>query len=293
MRTAASSNPARRKHYVRATPEHRLTATKLEVLRTVALSHFLSTSQVAGVTGLSDKATRDHLRDLLDLGMLEAVAVHRSVFKLGEQGMAPKLHVPTRAGIKALEDVQLLPARAPKRPGETSTLPHHLAVRDTLVWLARSARASADRGHFLERWDCGDVPVGNARPDALFVYRFEHGEEGRAVVGLLEADMGTERAMSGPADRWATKVAAYGAVFQEESRDTLYAATGFDNARIVVTVGTEARALWIARRVAGSPIESAVWIARREDMANGKAGDAFWYRPDGTRQAFVPAAREK
>lgn len=292
--TESVGKKTRRRLYERSkTSEHPLTGLKLEVLRTVAASQYLSTPQVAALVNLSEKATRDHLRDLLDLDCLKVLSVPKVVLGQGQYGMAAKVHIPTKTGLETLWEMDLLPINPESRkvtrsPGY-ATLAHQLAVRDVLVWLTRSARQHQTAGHSVERWDCtGALAVGDTVPDAVFAYLYEPGEPGHRRVGLVEVDRGTERATSGGVnDKWAAKIAAYSAVFEEPKRGTLVSVTGFRRARIVVTVESEGRANWIARRVSGTPIGDFVWLAVRETLAKADVYAPIWFRSDGTRQAFV------
>ncbi len=285
MKPAAAT---KRKRFERSVPGHSLTSKKLDLLQTVALSHFLTTDQVARAHGLSLRATREHLRNLYDLELLDLEGVSHEALKTGAFGLASKVHVPTRKGLIALYDRDMLPERKQKLPGGSVTIGHQLAIRDVGVWVMVSARNHRASGHEVERWECAEVPdVGDAKPDGLFVYQFAPGDGGEVQVGIVEADMGTERGMTGPSDKWGKKIAAYSAVFGEESRDTLYKAIGFEAARLVVTVETDARASWIAKRVAGSVIAPFTWIAKRTDLLNADVYVPVWLRPDGVRKGFL------
>lgn len=274
--------PERRRRFVRAeSSSGALTPHKVEALRVVALAKFLSTPQVARILGLSERAAREHLRNLFDLGYLDVVAVPGIALGKSPLVMGPKLHLPTRSGLQVLERLGISPPGAEKpsayRPEQYVLLRHELLVRDVLVWLSQSARLW---GHHLERWDCSaGLQVGDARPDALFTYEFG----GRVVEALVEVDRGTERGVSGGAsDRWAGKIAAYSALFADGRRG-----------RIVVTVEDAARAAWVIKRVAGTPLLGrAVWVAVRPDLDESDVFSAVWLRPDGSRSAFVPTSGE-
>jgi DNA-binding CsgD family transcriptional regulator len=293
----AQKPPVRKRRFERAArADHPLTGIKLEVLRTVAESRFLSTPQVAALAGLSPKSSRDHLRDLFDMGLLDVVPVPQAAFGGSPFTLAAKVHVPTRKGIEALDQFGIAPPDAGKAPVSVtrhySFLAHELAVRDVLVWLTRSARANP--GHAVERWACvGELRALDRRVDAAFAYRFSPDENGPAVGGLVEADMGTERGTSGGAsDRWAEKLAGYAAVFEQPTRDAVISLTGLTRARLVVTVPTQERADWIARRAAGTPVERYTWVAVRQELEAADVYAPVWLRPDGSRQPFVPGDRK-
>lgn len=264
----------RRKRFERSQAAHSLTPLKVRALTLVAESRFLSTPQVAGLMGLSDHAARGHLRDLYDMGLTDVVAVPG--VSVGSTALlSAKIHHPTRKGIEELEALGTLPASAKSQgysPTQFAFLAHELAVRDTLVWLTRLARAHD--GHAVERWDCsGSLQQGAVRPDAVFVYRY--GET--FMAGVLETDMGTERGNSGDRlDRWAQKAQGYAALFASETG--LRALTGAPRARLVVTVSSESRAQWVAARLA--PVAKHAWIGVR-------GHEETWTRGDGTRRPFL------
>ena len=290
----------RRRRFVRAEePAHPLTALKLDALRLIAESRFLSTPQVEALMGISDRAARAHLRDLFDMGLLDVVAVPGIALGGSPFVMAPKVHLPTREGLRTLERLDLRPPGADRPAGYTPAqyafLAHELSVRDFLVWLTRSSRKHAKAGHLVERWDCGgDLQALSARPDAAFIYQFgpdPEGKGGPAVAGLLEADMGSERGTGeNRYDRWAQKIGAYGAVFAEESRDALLSLLGVRRARLVVTVPTPARADWILARAREHPVRELLWVAVRSELEGADVHSAVWQRTNG-RWPFVPQTR--
>jgi DNA-binding CsgD family transcriptional regulator len=303
MTTTASSKEEnqpehRRRRFQRAAkPPHPFTALQAEVLRLVAESKFLATPQVAALMGVSPKAARDHLRALFDSGLVDILPVPGAA--VGTKALiAANVYLPTKEGLRTLDRLDTLPAHADKPasydPARYRFLGHELAVRDVLVWLTRSARLHAGEEHAVTRWDCSsgllaETDAGAVRPDAVFVYDFG----GRGVAGLVEADMGTERGVAADrSDRWAAKLAAYGRLLEQEDREPLRALTGTTRARIVVSVPSEARAQWVARRAWGTPAERFVWIALRSEMENAAAADVhapcLWRRPDGSRPPFVP-----
>lgn len=287
--------PGRKRRFERAAKsDHPLTGKKLDVLQTIAESRFLSTPQVAGIMDMSEKAARDHLRDLFDLGLLDVLPVPQLALGGSPFTLAAKVHVATRKGIDALNQIGIiLPLDVAKTAAQAvpqySFLAHELAVRDTFVWLVRSTRANPD--HVIERWSCaGDLRVLDRRVDALFVYALSPEANAPVVVGLIEADMATERGTSGGAtDRWSEKFAGYAAVFAQDDRTALRTLTGgFTRARLVVTVPTKARAEWVARRAAGTGVESYLWVAVRQDMESADVHSPIWLRTSGSDAAFIP-----
>ncbi len=259
---------------------------KLEALRLVAESRFLSTPQVAGLLGVSLKSARDHLRDLLDMQLVRPVGVPGVA--LGMRALVgPTIYVARKEGLRVLEEVGLLPPEAKRPPSygpeQYQFLAHELSVRDVLVWLSLSARKL---GHSVSRWDCsGGLQVGSTKADALFTYDIG----GKGVVGIVEADLGSERGTStSRADRWATKVAAYSELFKEENWEKLQALTGAPVARLVVTVPDGERAEWILRRLSGTPVAADTWIAVRGDLEGSDVYSSVWRKADGSCSSFVP-----
>jgi hypothetical protein len=271
-----------RKWYERAPkPAHKLTYLKMEVLRSLALSQFLTTRHVQGIHGFSEKAARGHLRDLYDMGLIDRMPVQGSM--IGKAALLDAdLHFPTREGIKKLE--------LSARPGDGTpqlsahSMPHEFAVRDALVWLACSARSHA--GHAVETWDCSGTPLCGAKMDALFVYRLA---ESGVAVGFLEVDMGTERGTAGSrTDRWGVKIAAYGEAFADTEHKAIKAITGGrGNARLVITVPTPVRANWIMERLRGTAAGQYAWIGVQQDLVGMDIYSPVWCRSDGAEQAFI------
>lgn len=273
-----------RKRTARTKPEHPMSAPKLEVLRFCALSHFLTAAQAAAMDGRSEKATRDHLRDLRHHQLLRRVAYSRNGIDRG-----PYLYVPTPAGLRLLQDAGMLPDPwKARQPGGITKIHHQVAVRDLGAWAFRCARENAASGHFVERWDCGEsVSVGDLVPDAVLVYRHTPGEDGLVKACLVETDLGTERAMSGDADRWAAKIAGYGKAFADPTGDALFGAIGFERARLLVTVEDVDRAEWILRRIQGTELAPYVWITARGALPEIGPYRAIWLRHTGGLEPFL------
>lgn len=280
-RTDTSNNASpRRRRFERGDANHPLTTAKLGVLRLVAESRFLSTPQVAALAGLSEKAARDHLRDLFDLGLTEAVPMPRVALDGAVFGLAAKLHVATRKGMDTAE-VDGKPAKI--TPAMYAYLSHELCVRDVLVWLDAAARRRQEER--VLRWNCGSVPaVQGIKPDAVFTYEF--GERDSLVSGMVEVDMGTER--GGRFDRWAAKIAGYAALFADEDRMGVESLTGTERARLVVTVPTQRRADWVLERCNGTAAEPFTWVAVRSELAGADMHAPVWRRADGSRRGFEP-----
>ncbi|MGC4044876.1 MAG: replication-relaxation family protein [Armatimonas sp.] len=251
---------------------------KLDALRLIAESRFLSTPQVAGLMGISEHAARGHLRDLFDMGLTDVVAVPGVA--VGSKALiAAKVHYPTKAGLSELDAIGCLPQSAVKvtgySPRQYAFLGHELAIRETLVWLTIHARLHPPQR--VTMWNCsGNLQALSVRPDAIFHY--DLGE--KAIAGILEVDMGSERGTSqGRFDRWAQKAESYAALYDSEV--ALRSLVGTKYVRIVVSAPNEERAAWIAQRLEKSPIAEWVWIGRRDDFTT-------WIRHDGRQESFFP-----
>ena len=233
------------------------------------------------------------------MGLLDVIPVPRAALKLGESdplsltfGSDPKIYRASKKGLDTLVQARLLDPESAVRPPaygpeNAAFLGHELAVRDTLVWLTKSARSNDD--HRVERWECAaGLAAGGVRPDAIFVYGFGF----QCVAGMVEADMGTER---GNNRWWTAKFSAYAALFVEESRQTLWDLTGYKRARIVITVPTPARAAWIARQAIeqgeGTLVPSQTWITVRSRLADADVRAPVWLRPTGEESGFLTPTR--
>lgn len=288
---ASDSTRARRRRYARSPGERALalTAVRRALLEGTAELGVASTPQLADYAGVSLKSARRHLRELFDDGLVGVVPVPRvALANPGEAadpgllwGSAPNVYVPTAAGARLLEDLGLregMPVGPRYGPGRGHYLAHRIAVGDVRVWLARALRRY--QGHALEDWRAGkeaelDLGGGGAprwlRPDARFAYRLGR----HVVVGLVEADRGTEKGHR----RWGEKVAAYGRLF---AGGRLRALTGFRNVRVIVTAPGARRRDWIARFAAehaNSELAAAIWVAEGAALAGGNLAASVWRRP--------------
>jgi hypothetical protein len=279
----ATKASSKRQRFVRAKDaEHKLTPVKLHALQTIAQSGFLATDQVRDIHGWSPKTANGHLRDLFDMGLLDRMPVPGSLTG-SSSVLEANLHYPTPAGLKELAKWGLAPER--ETPVVLKHLAHALAIRDTVVWLSRSARTHP--GHALEVWNCGTaIALGSIYMDALFSYRFANPG---VVIGFLETDTGSERGISGgQGDRWAAKLSAYSAAYEDPNRVAIRALTGSRNARLVITVPTKERGLWIAERLVDTPIAEFAWIVQLPTLAKSDLYSAIWLRPTGEVTSFLP-----
>ena len=109
------------------------------------------------------------------------------------------------------------------------------------------------------------------RPDAWFALRLPQA----VLVGLVEVDRSTERGER----RWQEKLAAYGALF---SGGRLRSATGYVNARVLVTCPTEGQRKQLADligRAAGPELAKRFWLSEdglRDPLC---MTDPAWQKP--------------
>ena len=248
----AQNNSQRRRRYIR-TPINMslvtLTPTKAQLLRFLADCQFLSLPQLARLCCPSEKSARRHMRDLFDAGLVDVLPVSRLALAPLDApndatllyGSAPNLYVPTVRGLELLYGVGLIEKEMVKRPAlaygpkNSLFLSHELGVRDVRVWLEMASQASHGEQQVMSWRDGKDAILhmkngGCVRPDAWFVYRVGQ-REGKptVLVGLVEVDRGTERGEK----RWKEKLDDYNMLF---SNNELKAATGYINARVLVTV---------------------------------------------------------
>ena len=270
MTRVLDDQSGRRRRYERRTSEKllALTARKRRLLQLVGQYRLLSLPQAAALADLSAKASRNHLRKLFDAGLVEVIATSRAALADLDTpndprllyGSAPGIYRLAPAGLQVLKSLDLAGGvhLTSERYGPKNSLhlAHELAIRDLLVWFARSARTHAD--HVLETWRVGGeaeidlqraTPPKLCRPDAWLVYRM--GE--RVLVGLLEADRGTERGDR----RWQEKIAAYQALF---ASDRLRETTGYQKARVITIVPDARRRDHLAEFVTQ---HASPWLARR------------------------------
>lgn len=275
---------SRRRLFERGESEHPLTGLKLRVLAAIADLEIATPAQLAGMTAIGLQGVQRHLRDLFDMGLVERSGVPRSAFATPEQandhtllhGRAPTIYAVSKEGKGLLlesgarEQVTLLPRFGPKN---TLFLAHEVQVRDVRVWLERAKRRYGHEGVTL--WETGrDACIGEARPDALFVYRIRE----RALVGIVEVDRGTEKS---PA-RWKDKFQQYAPLFLS---DHIKKATGFQNARVIIVTPDPARTQAIGsvltsllpdRRVP----EERYWITERKTLDADDLSAPAWWVPE-------------
>lgn len=247
---------ARRGRYSRATgvATPTLTPQKLALLRFLGECRLLSLPQLARLCCPSEQSARRHLRELFDGGLVDIVAISRAALSPAGSandasllhGSAPNVYVATKMGLETLVRLGHAEREVLRRPAtvlgpkNALFLAHELAVRDVRVWL--EAEALIHPWRQVLRWRDGTdahVPLapGSARPDAWFVYqigwRSSDPEQSKpaplVLVGLTEIDRGTERGNA----RWSEKLEDYHALF---SRAALHTATGYRNARVLVSV---------------------------------------------------------
>lgn len=247
---------ARRGRYSRAAgmTAPTLTPQKLALLRYLGESRLLSLPQLARLCCPSEQSARRHLRELFDGGLVDIVAVSRAALSSAGSandasllhGSAPNVYVATKMGLETLVRLGHAEREVLRRPAtvlgpkNALFLAHELAVRDVRVWLEADALIHSSRR--VLRWRDGTeahVPLapGSARPDAWFVYQIGESSPGPeqtepaplVLVGLTEIDRGTERGNA----RWSEKLEDYYALF---NRDALHKATGYRNARVIVSV---------------------------------------------------------
>jgi len=265
---------------------HGVTPQKLQLLRYLGTLGFASTGQLADLLSVSAVAARRHLRKLFDAGLVRVVPCARHALAGPSAGFdpsllygsAPNVYVLDRAGERLLQQLDGRPPGRPPDFGPASSpfLGHELAVRDLYVWLERAARERP--GHRLEAWRHGraawiglgpGVSPATLRPDAWFAYRLG----GRALVGLAEVDRGTEGAL-----RWKEKVAAFRELF---AGGRLRAATGYCQARVLVTVPDGKRRSRLCRLVsgeAGPDLAGRFWFACHGDATRSGLAGAVWER---------------
>lgn len=291
MTTASSDRPVRRRRYERADIDRpcTLTPAKLDILRAVGTLGIVSLPQLARMVGLPEKATRRHARALFDSRFLAVTPVSRIALAEPHEtndasllfGSAPNLYSITQQGIRALaqrgEDGFKVPASR-YGPRNSYFLAHTLAVVDTRIWLERAA-ARYPR-HQLDRWKAGGEaeidlkqarPPQAVRPDAVFVYQLGS----KALVGLVEVDMGSERGLT----RWQAKLAAYKLLY---SGDRLRQTFGFSNARVLVITPTPHRRdalCQLIREQAAAELAVRFWISDRSTLFEDDLSLAAWRQP--------------
>ena len=288
----------RRRLFVRSTAERPVTPLKVEALRWIGTLRLCTGPQVADLMDCSEKAARNHLRDLFQHNLVARVGVPRSLLAdLHEAnrpellwGRAPTIYTLTREGARFLVDAGLaekadvsdIPDYGPKNG---YFLAHELQVRDARVWLERVRRAYDHAG--VTAWKDGKRAVmGRARPDAWFTYALK---EGGTLLGLVEIDRGTERAPS----RWQEKFGHYAALF---AGTLLPEVTGQKQGRVLVIVPDAKRRENIAAILrdllpgSGVPPDR-FWLAEKSVLEQTDLRAAVWQVPE--RPALMPLVPER
>ncbi len=296
MAASSEAVPRRKRRFVRADQPGPFAPTppRVAALRQVGEWGLASTPQVAAVSCASEKAARRALRALFDAGYVEPIPIPRCALAptgVGNGaellfGSAPGVYRATKSGLRLLRQlgVELTERELPRfGPRNALFVAHELAVRDFRVWLELAARAA---GFPVVRWADGgaaEIALGRtappkvARPDAWFALRV--GE--RTLVGLAEADRGTE-----PLGKWKEKLASYAALYRG---GRLREATGYANARVLVTAPGARRRDWIARTVAehAAPgLADRFWVADAASLAERSLHAPAWRQPGA--EGLVP-----
>ena len=280
--TPAKQVATRRRRYERSgNPKHGMTPKKARLLLYVAECGMLTTKQVARIAGMSVDATYKHLSDLFEMEMLDRIAVpYANVAPPGKDGPnlafgpGENINAATKQGLQYLHRAELISDELAARklpdygPKNALFLAHELLVRDVRVWLELCIRA---HGGDVEKWvDGPEAYLPPARPDAWFLYRLPNSE--RTLVGLVEADRGTERG-----NQWERKAHEYDRMLKS---DALANATGGRRrGRLVVVVQTEARRERIAALLADSPVAGFSYVATAEDLLVGGMEREVWNNP--------------
>lgn len=291
---AASASGGRRRRFVPAPASQPtgLGGQHMLALGLVGQAGIISLPQLARALDISAKKARRIMRALFDAGLVTLVAVTRAAFvDLGTRpdpqlalGSAPNVYVLSRTGARLLakQDGASSPAADP--PTGSVYIAHELAVTDALIWLLRLPKGTTAE---LLRWHRGgeaifdlgrSQPPLTARPDAWFVCRL--GE--RFLVGLVEADQGSERGLV----RWSQKLAAYRLLF---GSDVLKKTCGFSKARVLVLVPSARRRSSLAHLVyteAEAPLAECFWFTERSALETGGLEAPIWERPGSP--ALVP-----
>jgi len=292
----SSENPKRRSRYQRQPQAGRpaLTPIKQELLVSLARVPLASLPQLARLGGLTEKMARWHLRPLFDAGLIETIALPRSVLAEPEEardpallyGSAPNIYQLSRKGHELLLVSELIDATdVPTRYGPQNWLfiRHELLVTEVYVWLTCCAQARP--GQALCVWRQGQaaaidlkrtVTPAMVKPDAWFT--FSLASDGAVLVGMVEADRGTERGTA-LGSRWLQKIEAYAALF---ASGRLKEVTGYRNARILILTPTAARrdslAALLAERAAPG-LAGRCWLAQKEVLAGKDIAAALWRQP--------------
>lgn len=196
----------------------------LEALTVVAAIQPVTIAQVSRITGRAYSDARDTLERLC-AGCYAEVRNQ----KLGLSPNDPNVYRLTYRGATLL-GVTVRPWQ-----GTSDThVRHEILVRDTAAWIAAAARH-----HQLEmpKIKVRGTRLGPITPDAIFdqpIARDAATGAVRRLVGLVEADRGTERG----SERWTEKALGYRELF---AADALEKAVGSARARILVFAPNAAR----------------------------------------------------
>lgn len=276
---------------------------KMEILEVLAECTILSLPQVAQLTDRSLKSTRDHLRDLFDMGLVKLIAVPRVALAGARDrndhtllyGRAPNIYTLTREGVKVLSEEELIDPEtlAPipdYGPRNSRLIAHELKVRDVRVWLKRLL--STYPSHRLSHFETGTIIDLNRPefprkllPDAWFIYEFGT----RRVVGFVEVDRGTERGTR----RWEEKVSGYMSLFSR--RDLLKEVTGFELARLLVITPDLNRTARLCELILSlsAPLAQRTWLAPESALLEASLSAPLWYQPGGQQYSEAVSGQQQ
>ncbi len=272
------ASKTRRKLFERTEPDHPLTSMKMKILIWLAECDLLSLPQIARITHKSEQATRNHMRDLYHLGLVERVGVNRSALTDIDDpntpdllsGRAPTIYMLTRNGADAIG--VKLPEKLPDfGPRNSSHIAHELEIRDVRVWLELLRHHYKHAGCSL--WST-ETSLGRARPDAVFRYHLPK----NVLVGLVETDRGTMRAH----ERWEDKLLKYQGAYATGS---IEAATGQQKGRVIVIAPNARRRDTIAEVLANklptsSIPENRFWITEKSTLEGVDLLAKVWRIPE-------------
>lgn len=282
------STTTRRRRYARIADRTPVTLTpaKVALLRYLGVLGIASSHQLAALACPSAKSGRRHLRQLFDAGLVEVIGASRVMLASPElanderllYGSAPNLFTLTRAGQRALTEREISLASKPTAMGPKNSLflGHHLAVNDVYIWLTLTARAHP--GHRLGTWDnsCRGLNEASSQvpqiyPDAWFTYHLGK----RTLVAFVEADRSTERGSR----RLRQKLAGYQVLYRGDGIRSL---TGYQNARILFLVPSEARRVHLAGQIAKyapAALAEVCYLAEMSVLAAASLTTPAWQRP--------------
>jgi hypothetical protein len=265
----------------------------LRLLALVAAYGRVTTVQLGRRLGRSAKQLQPYTRRLFDLGLVEAVSVPRAVLADPNQaydprlsfGSAPNVLVLTTPGRRALQAAGMSVPPGPVKalaPSQGFFLAHELLTTDVRIWIELNAERWEE--HRLHRWRSGrDAWIGLGangepavcRPDAWFIY----GVGRRVLVGLVEADRGSERS-----ERFLQKLPAYEGLF---ASNALVETTGFQNARLLIVCPTLRRCRCLADLLsehASAELCGRAWLAERTVLERPTLAEPVWLRPNRSGQ---------